>query len=80
MAEVKTGAKTETVFLPRASETEQQFEFVGVNGKFYQVPRGKSVEVPAEVAEVLRNKQFAEAQLAESISEAKKLDTKPKEQ
>lgn len=73
MAEVKTGAKTESVFLPRASETEQQFEFVGVNGKFYQVPRGKSVEVPAEVAEVLRNAQFAETELAERIGEAKKL-------
>lgn len=71
MAEVKTGAKTETVFLPRASETEQQFEFVGVNGRFYQVPRGKRVEVPEEVAEVLRNKQIAEAELAERIGLAK---------
>lgn len=75
MAEVKTGAKMESVFLPRASETEQQFEFVGVNGRFYQVPRGKSVEVPAEVAEVLRNKQIAEEQLAERIREAKKLSS-----
>lgn len=71
MAETMTRAKTETVFLPRASETEQQFEFVGVNGRFYQVPRGKRVEVPEEVAEVLRNKQIAEAELAERIGLAK---------
>lgn len=80
MAEAKTGAKMESVFLPRASETEQQFEFVGVNGKFYQVPRGKVVEVPEAVAEVLRNAQLAEQTLAERIGEAKNLSTKAQAQ
>lgn len=80
MAESKTAEKMESVFLPRASETEQQFEFVGVNGKFYQVPRGKAVEVPAEVAEVLRNRQIAEAELAERIGEAKNLSANVKAQ
>ena len=46
---------TRTVTLPRASGTEQQFAFVCVNGRPYQVPRGKPVEVPEEVYEVLEN-------------------------
>lgn len=37
--------------------------FVGVNGKTYMIERGKEVEVPIYVAEVLRN---SEDQLAEA--------------
>ena len=60
-----------SVTLPRAGGTEQQFVFVCVNGRAYQVPRGKSVEVPQEVFEALENArilreqaQRAEQQLA----------------
>ena len=56
MAEVKTKAEaqaTKSIFLPRASETEQQFEFVCINGKAYQVPRGKPVEVPQLLATMM---------------------------
>lgn len=80
MAEVKTSKQeaaaqetavqaqeTRTVFLPRASETEQQFEFVCVNGKAYQVPRGRPVEVPAAVAEVLEHAQMQETALFDRI-------------
>lgn len=59
--------ETRTVFLPRASETEQQFEFVCVNGKAYQVPRGRPVEVPAAVAEVLEHAQMQETALFDRI-------------
>ena len=38
-----------------AGGTEQQSEFVCVNGRTFQVPRGKAVEVPAPVYEVLEN-------------------------
>lgn len=40
-----------TVFLPRAMGREQKFLLVGVNGRRYQVPRGKPVEVPLPLAE-----------------------------
>lgn len=43
------------ITLPRAGGTEQQSEFVCVNGRTFQVPRGKAVEVPAPVYEVLEN-------------------------
>lgn len=73
MEEVKdTKAATKTVFLHRASETEQQFEFVCVNGKAYQVPRGKPVEVPLAVAEVLEHAQMQEAELFERVSAMQK--------
>ena len=44
-----------TISLPRAGGTQQQSEFVCVNGRTFQVPRGKSVEVPLPVYEVLEN-------------------------
>ena len=48
-------AVMKTITLPRAGGTEQQSEFVCVNGRTCQVPRGKAVEVPAPVYEVLEN-------------------------
>ena len=72
MAEVETKAEaqaTKNIFLPRASETEQQFEFVCINGKAYQVPRGKPVEVPLAVAEVLEHAQMQETELFERVHE-----------
>ena len=48
-------AVMKTITLPRAGGTEQQSEFVCVNGRTFQVPRGKVVEVPAPVYEVLEN-------------------------
>ena len=44
-----------TITLPRAGGTEQQSVFVCVNGRTFQVPRGKAVEVPEPVYEVLEN-------------------------
>ena len=70
MAEVKTkdeAQATKSIFLPRASETEQQFEFVCINGKAYQVPRGKPVEVPLAV--VLEPAKMQETELFERVHE-----------
>lgn len=47
------------VRLPKAPKTEQNFQFVGVNGRTFQVPRGKTVKVPKPVAEVLANSEAA---------------------
>ena len=47
------------VRLPKAPKTEQNFQFVGVNGKTFQVPRGKTVSVPSPVAEVIANSEAA---------------------
>lgn len=48
-------ASMKTIALPRAGGTEQQSVFVCVNGRTFQVPRGKAVEVPEPVYEVLEN-------------------------
>ena len=48
-------AVMKTITLPRAGGTEQQSEFVCVNGRTFQVPRGKAVEVPEPVYEVREN-------------------------
>ena len=48
-------ASMKTITLPRVGGTEQQSVFVCVNGRTFQVPRGKVVEVPEPVYEVLEN-------------------------
>lgn len=47
------------VKLPKASKTEQNFQFVAVNGRTFQVPKGKRVKVPKPIAEVLQNSEKA---------------------
>lgn len=56
----KTETKTVKMWVPKVPDGEEQVLFVGVNGKGYRVQRGKTVEVPEEVAEVLKNAQLAE--------------------
>ena len=45
--------------LPRKGANDANFELVGVNGKMYQVPCGKEVEVPLPVYEILIRQQAA---------------------
>jgi len=42
-----------TVTLPRATGKEEDFVFVGLNGKGYTIRRGVTVRVPRSVAEIL---------------------------
>ena len=51
-----------TIYLPRGQGNEEQSRFVAVNGRTFQVPRGKAVEVqvPLPVYEVLMNARMAE--------------------
>ena len=61
-ADNATKGKRVTVILPRLpGQNAVQEEFFSVNGKNYMVKRGKEVEIPEEVAEVIRNAQKAEA-------------------
>ena len=53
--------KKTTVRLPRKTGKDAiQFEFFSVNFKNYLVACGQTVEVPDEVAEVIRNNEQAE--------------------
>ena len=45
--------KKETVYLPFISG-EDPYVFIGINGQYWQIPRGQKVEVPEVVAEQLR--------------------------
>ena len=49
-----------SVTLPRARGDEERQITVGVNGKFYTIPRGKEVEVPKEVYDELMRSRDAE--------------------
>lgn len=67
MADTKknTAANAESkrvqVRLPRLNgQNAVQEEFFSVNGKNYIIKRGETVEIPEEVAEVIRNSEKAE--------------------
>jgi hypothetical protein len=46
-----------SITLPRARGDEERQITVGVNGKFFTIPRGKEVEVPQEVYyEIMRSR------------------------
>lgn len=54
-------AKRVQVRLPRNSgQNANQDEFFSVNFKNYIIKRGETVEIPEEVAEVIRNSEKAE--------------------
>ena len=56
-----TESKRVTVRLPRLQgQNALQEEFFSVNGKNYIIKRGENVEIPEEVAEVIRNGEKAE--------------------
>lgn len=52
-----------TIRLPRGRADEARSEYVGVNGKNYQVPCGKEVEVPLPIYEVLMRREEAQDEL-----------------
>jgi hypothetical protein len=52
----KTTEKKVVIKIP-LTRTEKDDVYVAVNGKPYQIQRGKNVEVPASVAEVLQHKE-----------------------
>lgn len=61
------------VFVPKVSG-EAPFQYVAVNGKAWQIPRGKKVQVPAYVKDVLdRAQQAQEAADKYSDEEQKKM-------
>lgn len=63
MAETTKQVKRQrvTVRLPRnPGQNARQEEFFSVNGKNYLIKRGETVEIPEEVAEVIRLAELAE--------------------
>ena len=55
----KTDNITQTVYLDPAGKHEPNFVWVAVNGRAWQIPKGKAVTVPWFVAEELRRSQRA---------------------
>ena len=72
LIEKTSSVETKSVFLPRISG-EEDTVFVGLNGRSWQIPRGKKVEVPVPVADVLdeaeRNARIAGAYAQERQKE-----------
>ena len=75
-ADNATKGKRVTVRLPRLpGQNAIQEEFFSVNGKNYIIKRGETVDIPEEVAEVIRNGEKAEEyalHYADSLVKAEK--------
>ena len=56
-----------SVTLPRATGREENFVFVGLNGKGWTVMRGVSVRVPRPVADILAEAQRQQQRQADFI-------------
>jgi hypothetical protein len=54
------------------TERYSQPAFVGINGMTWMIERGKDVEVPVEVAEVLRQQQMQDNMTAAMIDKIKR--------
>lgn len=68
--QTKTDAKRVAVRLPRnAGQNAEQDEFFSVNFKNYIIKRGETVEIPEELAEVIRNAEKAEDYAMQYIEE-----------
>lgn len=61
MADAKLTKKPEMkkIRLPRKGANDDNFELVGLNGKMWQIPCGKEVEVPMPIYELLMRQQTA---------------------
>lgn len=46
-----------TVYLPRATGKEENFLFVALNGKGYNIMRGQQVMVPKPVADIIAERE-----------------------
>lgn len=60
--------KNVKVFIPRQSRSDNE-RFIAVNGERILVQTGKTVEIPAKFAEVLRNSEEMAAVSAKFIDE-----------
>ena len=66
-AKAEPKAKLVTVHLPKAARGEDNFQFVGLNGKGYKIMKGVDVEVPAGVAEILENSRKMKEEASDRI-------------
>jgi hypothetical protein len=80
-ADNATKSERVQVRLPKLSgQNAIQEEFFSVNGKNYIIKRGETVEIPEEVAEVIRNGEKAEEYATKYIDDLAKAEkTKMKE-
>ena len=70
--EVKAPAENMVeVFLPKVPG-EAPFQYVAVNGKAWQIPRGKKTTIPEHVAQVLERSQKAQEAADEYSDEEQK--------
>ena len=70
MATVPKKENMVSVYVPKISGEDPTL-FVGLNGKSWSIPRGKRVEVPADVARIIEEAE-RNARIADEFSDVKR--------
>ena len=70
MATIAKKENTVSVYVPKISGEDPTL-FVGLNGQSWSIPRGKRVEVPADVARIIEEAE-RNAQIADEYSDGKR--------
>ena len=60
----------ETMYVPRLPVGEQQNIYVNINGKGFNIPRGKNVDMPRPVADIIKRALKAEQRYDEGVRDA----------
>lgn len=55
----------EKVYIPREGKNDEKSHYFAVNGRTFNVPKGKTVEVPEPIAEMVREYLIAQARVTE---------------
>ncbi len=59
----KPGEETKIIKLYKIPGSDEEFKFVGINGKYYYLPIGEEIEVPVFVADEIERAEEALATL-----------------
>jgi hypothetical protein len=80
-ADNATKIRRVTVRLPRLQgQNANQEEFFSVNGKNYIIKRGETVDIPEELAELIRNNEQAEEYAMNYVDELVKAENDKKKE
>lgn len=78
MSEKKNAAELVDISIPRAASNEEPNLMVGINGKIYLLPRGKTSKVPKAVYDEIMRSRKAQETADETIDNLKEAAKQPK--
>ena len=70
MAEAKVKEGYVDLTIPRGNQSDEKYVLIGLNGKLYKLPKGKTSSVPKAVKDEYERSQRAQARFDETVDAA----------